>query len=130
MQILVPIDGSETSFRALRFAADLARQFEGDLHVVHITDSETDATRSIIDHAREVLADEGVVDTPEVSIDLNLDLRPSVRVGENVLNMVAERGYDHVVMGHHGSSTVERAILGSAAETVIRAEAVPVTVVP
>jgi nucleotide-binding universal stress UspA family protein len=41
----------------------------------------------------------------------------------------AEDGsYDHVVMGHHGSGTVGRAILGSADETVVRAESLPVTV--
>lgn len=44
--------------------------------------------------------------------------------------MVAEEGYDHVVMGHHGSGMVDRAMLGSAAETVVDAKEVPVTIVP
>jgi nucleotide-binding universal stress UspA family protein len=44
--------------------------------------------------------------------------------------MATEQDFDHVVMGHHGSGAVERAILGSAAETVLRAEEFPVTVVP
>jgi nucleotide-binding universal stress UspA family protein len=33
-------------------------------------------------------------------------------------------------MGHHESGTVGRATLDSAAETVVRAESLPVTVVP
>jgi nucleotide-binding universal stress UspA family protein len=33
-------------------------------------------------------------------------------------------------MGHHGSGRIERALVGSAAETVVRGETVPVTVVP
>lgn len=130
MDLLVPVDGSECSFRALRFAATFARRFDASLHVVHFTDVETDATTAILERVREVLDDERIDDVPELATDLRLEFRPAERVGENVVDLVEERGYEHVVMGHHGSGTVERAILGSAAETVIRAETVPVTIVP
>lgn len=130
MDILAPIDGSDCSFRALSFAADMATRYGGSVHVVHFTKAETDASDAIIDRARDVLESEGVEGEPEVSTDVNLEFRPANRVGESVLDLVEERGYDHVVMGHHGSGTVERAILGSAAETVLRAERVPVTVIP
>jgi nucleotide-binding universal stress UspA family protein len=130
MEILVPIDGSDCSFRALGFAAEMATRYEGSVHVVHFTDEETAATESITDRARDVLESSGVDSEPEVSTDIDLEFRPANRVGDSVLELVEERGYDHVVMGHHGSGTVERAILGSAAETVLRAERVPVTVIP
>lgn len=128
--ILCPIDGTETSFRALEFAAELSRRFDADLDVVHITDEHTDATEEILDRARTVLDMTGVDAVPAVSTDLDLDFRPGERVGKDILNLVEMRDYDHVVMGHEGSGTVERAILGSAAETVLRAETVPVSVVP
>ena len=130
MEILVPIDGSECSYRALDFAIELARRFEASLHVVHVSDAETDATDEILARARERLREEGIEDEPEVSTDVDLAFRPAERVGEVILDLVDERGYDHVVMGHHGAGTLERAILGSAAETVLRAEKVPVTVIP
>lgn len=130
MDILVPIDGSDCSERALRFAAEMAERYEGTLHVVHVTDVETDATEEIIERAEEILDEEGVVDTPEVELDARLTFRPADRVGEAVLELVADRGYDHVVMGHHGGGTVGDAILGSAAKTVVAANEVPVTVVP
>ena len=130
MEILVPIDGSDCSFRALEFAAEFARRFEASLHVVHISDAETDATDEITDRAREFLVEAGIKDEPEVSTDVRLAFRPGERVGEDILELVEERGYDHVVMGHHGSGTVERAILGSAAHTVVEEEAVPATIVP
>ncbi|WP_135823589.1 universal stress protein [Halorussus ruber] len=130
MDVLVPIDGSECSFRALDFAIEFVRRFEGSLHVVHLSDSETDATDQILDRARERLREEGVADEPEVSTDVNLAFRPAERVGKDILELVSERGYDHVVMGHHGDSAVERAILGSAAHTVVKEESVPVTIVP
>jgi len=52
------------------------------------------------------------------------------RVGDEILAHADDIEADHVVMGHHGAGMVERAILGSAAETVVRGEAVPVTIVP
>ncbi|MFB6173761.1 MAG: universal stress protein [Halobacteriales archaeon] len=130
MRLLVPVDGSDCSERALRFAADLARRFEGSLHVVHVTDRETEATETIMEHARDVLAEEGIEDTPEVTIDVDLTFRAGDRIGEDILRVAEEGEYDHVVMGHHGGGVVDRLILGSAAETVLRAGAVPVTVVP
>ncbi|MFC4552140.1 MULTISPECIES: universal stress protein [Halorussus] len=131
MEVLVPIDGSECSFRALSFGVEFARRFDASLHVVHITDSETDATEDILERAREVLAEEDVDCEPELSTDVGLEFRPADRVGKDIVDLVEERGYDHVVMGHHGSgSAIERAILGSAAHTVVEEEAVPVTVVP
>ncbi|RBI63091.1 universal stress protein [halophilic archaeon] len=130
MKVLAPVDGSECSNRALRFATEFARRFEASLHVVHVTDEETDATETILQNAREILAEEGIDDDPELSTDVRLEFRPADRVGRDILDLVAERGYDHVVMGHESSGAVERAILGSAAETVLRSEEVAVTVVP
>lgn len=130
MKVLAPVDGSECSTRALRFAAEFARRFEASLHVVHVTDEETDATEAILQNAHEILSEEDIDDDPELSTDVRLEFRPADRVGRDILDLVAERGYDHVVMGHESSGAVERAILGSAAETVLRSEEVTVTVVP
>lgn len=130
MQILVPIDGSDCSFRALEFAADMAPRYDASLHVVHVTDSRNDATEELLERARDVLDTHGVDDDPDVHTDVSLDFRPSNRIGQDVLALVEEEGYDHVVMGHHGSGAVERAILGSVTETVMDAKRVPVTVIP
>lgn len=130
MDVLVPVDGSDTSERALRFAAEFSQRFDGTPHVVHFTDSETEATEQLTDRVREVLAEEGVTEDLEVSVDVGLDLRPAERVGNDILELVEQRGYDHVIMGHHGQGAVQRTILGSAAETVLRASTVPVTVIP
>jgi nucleotide-binding universal stress UspA family protein len=130
MQVLVPIDGSDCSDRALRFACEFAERYDADLHVVHFTDGRTAATEQVIEHASEMLDEAGVEDDPEVVVETDVGVRTAGRVGKAIVSLVSERGYDHVVMGHHGSGTVERAILGSAAETVVRAETTPVTVVP
>ncbi|WP_435099154.1 universal stress protein [Halarchaeum sp. P4] len=130
MQILVPIDGSDCSFRALEFAADMAPRYDGSLHVVHITDTENEATEELLERARDLLDTHDIDDDPDVHTDISLDFRPSNRIGKDIIELVEEDGYDHVVMGHHGAGAVERAIVGSATETVMSAERVPVTVIP
>jgi nucleotide-binding universal stress UspA family protein len=129
MKILTPIDGSECSIRAVEFAVELAVRFGAELHVVHFSDSETDATDIVLNRARDAIADTELETEPELSL-LELNAVPGNQVGKEILRLVDERDFDHVVMGHHGSGTIERAILGSAAETVVRDESVPVTVVP
>ena len=129
MKILIPIDGTDASKRALDFAIEMAAQMDGTLHVVHFTNKSTDATDAILDDARERLASANVRDVPELTT-LTVDIWNADRVGKEILDVVKEHGYDHVVMGHHEDGAVERAVFGSAAETVLRAEAVPMTVVP
>jgi nucleotide-binding universal stress UspA family protein len=130
MRLLVPIDGSDCSTRALAFACEFAERFDADVDVVHFTDEETSATEQLVAHAREVLAEHGTEASVETLSDRDVSIRTGDRVGDEIIALVEERGYDHVVMGHHGSGRVERAILGSAAEVVLRAESVAVTVVP
>lgn len=113
----------------LQFAIDPAERFDGSLHVVHFSDAETQATETILESARELLEATELEDDPEM-LTREIDVRLADRVGKEILGLVAEEEYDHVVMGHHGSGRIERALLGSAAETVVRGETVPVTVVP
>lgn len=130
MEVLVPVDGSDASERAVRFAASLVAGYGGRLHAVHVTDEETDATAELLDRVRAVLADEGVPGEPSVTTDVDLAFRPARRVGEAIVELVEAGDYDHVVMGHHGTGVVDRVILGSAAETVLESRTVSVTVVP
>lgn len=130
MEVLVPVDGSDCSERALRFACDLVRRFEGSLHVVHVTDVETEASDMVIERSRGVLDEEDVDDEPSISIDVRLGFRSADRIGEDILRLARDGAYDHIVMGHHGAGAVDRIILGSAAETVLRSGDFPVTVVP
>jgi nucleotide-binding universal stress UspA family protein len=130
MEILAPVDGSDCSFRALGFAAEMADRYDGSVDVVHFAEAETDATDAVVDRAERILESQGVDADIEVSPDLDVEFRLGDRVGEDVLDLVEARGYDHVVMGHSDASTLERALLGSAVETVVDAERVPVTVIP
>lgn len=129
--VLVPIDGSDVGFRALAFGMELASEFDARLDAVHVTTDRTGEMDSLVERAERLLDSNDVETSLEISPDLELDFRPANRLGNDILDLVAERGYDHVVMGHQEPpGPFERAILGSAAETVLRSERVRLTVVP
>lgn len=131
MNVLTPIDGSDCSYRALDFAAEFTQRYEGTLHVVHFANRESESTRRILSRAEERLDETGVLADPEVVSDLRIsELRYGNQIGKDILHLAEKREYDHVIMGHHGSDAVGRLLLGSAAETVIRAAETPATVIP
>lgn len=130
MDVLVAIDGSDDSMRALEFAAGFTVRYEAALHVVHVSDKETAATDEVFDRAQDVIDASDVTASLEFRSTDQLSVRPDQTVAKELLGHVSERGIDHVVIGHHGSGRIERAILGSTSETVIRGSTVPVTIVP
>lgn len=129
MNILVPIDGSDCSHRALEYAIEVAARFDGSIQVVHITDHRTEATAELLDRAEQTLESEEISEKPEVVFEMKKFRRSNV-VGAEILRIAAEGEYDHIVMGHHGTGGIGKAILGSAAETVLADTERPVTVVP
>lgn len=131
MHVLVPIDGSECSRRALRHAVDVVTARTGKIDVVHFTDVRTEATNDVIEAVEEILTTAGVESQTEVITDTRVsEPRSSTHIGKRILQLVDDREYDQVVMGHHGTGAVGELILGSAAKTVLEAGSVPITVVP
>lgn len=131
MKILVPIDGSQPSVDALDVAIEMADGFDADLHVVHVTDTETAATDTIVETATETLRAAGFDIEPEVLVHADVDsIGSSTTVGKHLLELIDDRGYDHVVMGTHGGGRLESMIVGSASEIVLEEATIPVTIVP
>ncbi|MFB6142841.1 MAG: universal stress protein [Halorientalis sp.] len=131
MEVLVPMDGSACSRRALEHAVGLVAASGGRVDVVHFTDVPTDATDELLARAEEILADAGVEWETEVVTDVRLsEPRSATHVGRRILERVEDGDYDLVVLGHHGTGVVGELLLGSTARTVVDARAVPVTVVP
>lgn len=131
MHVLVPIDGSESSFNALEFGALFAREFEADLDVVHVTDERTDETEELFERALEVLREVGVEAEPEAVIDdVVTESEAARKVGRRLIELAERRGYDHVVMGRESGGRLERFVVGSASETLVEESELPLTLVP
>lgn len=137
-KILVPVDGSEASARALRVAGERARLIKGELHVLHVEppmhyeemrvyvvreDLEkvrAEASRRVLDAAAQVASAEQVAHTEH--------LRHG-EVAHVIADIVKEKGIEEVVMGTRGMGTLGTLFLGSVAYRVVHLVHVPVTLV-
>lgn len=138
-KILVPVDFSEHSARALDHAIDLARSFRAELHLMHcyqinvggvspygivLPESlERDVREAAVTQLagwREKVAAEGIAVrdyvTPEV---------PS----EAIRARAEEIGADLIVMGTRGLTGLSHVLLGSVAERTLRTAPCPVLTV-
>jgi nucleotide-binding universal stress UspA family protein len=138
-RILVPVDGSETSTKALDAAIGLARAMDGQVRVLHAVDelmyltgyeysgellaAAREAAKQVLDDAQARTKAAGVACDAQL-ID---DLGP--RLGESVARAAREWKADLIVLGTHGRRGLNRLLLGSGAEQVIRLAPVPVMVV-
>jgi nucleotide-binding universal stress UspA family protein len=137
--ILVPIDFSETSQRALDYAIDLATTFGATVTLVHafeipiygfpdgILVAPADAAARLAQAAQA-----GLTAALEARSDRGVKLDAVLRDGRpwDEINAVAEeRNIDLIVVGTHGRHGLARALLGSVAEKVIRTALRPVLLI-
>jgi nucleotide-binding universal stress UspA family protein len=142
-EILVPIDFSDSAQNALRLAVRMAREGKARVTVMHVgivphfyatelgmagpagplfsqmSDEVNREQRRRLDE----LCDR---ELPEDIIQVRL-----IREGfapEEINAQVADGGHDLVVMGTHGRTGIQRALLGSVTERVVRECPVPVLV--
>lgn len=120
--ILFPTDGSDGAATALDHAVDLAERHDATLDVLYAAGNGHDVDpESIVEGAAETARSAGV-DANTVTIE-----GPPRDV---ITDYVDDRGIDAVVMGTHGRRGLDRYILGSVTEMVLRTVSVPVLVVP
>lgn len=138
-KILVPLDGSKPAQQALEVALSLAKTPQAEVIVCSIvdpvlvvgttppspaidlllTDRENEA-RHIIDDAVEKARRAGIKARGEMHLGVPYD---------EILSLANRTKPDAIVMGTHGRTGVTRMLLGSVAESVLRAAPCPVIVV-
>ncbi|MFM8866259.1 MAG: universal stress protein [Limnohabitans sp.] len=138
-KILVPVDGSSTSAKALDYALQLARDNHSQVRAMHAIDelgylSGYEYSGQLVDAARKsasevlhkaVLAAQAA----GVALDTHLIDQPGQRLGQTVADEAARWGADLVVTGTHGRRGVGRMLLGSGAEQIVRMAPVAVLTV-
>lgn len=131
MDILVPIDTSSCSLRALKHAVEIATATDGTIDVVHFSEFENEQVERLRSQVETILEEADIEGSTAVVGDIRLSsLRASTRIGNDILKYAGEGEYDKIVMGHHGTGAVGDLLLGSAAETVVANTEIPVTIVP
>ncbi|MGM0604654.1 MAG: universal stress protein [Halobacteriota archaeon] len=131
-RVLVPMDGSSQSEAALEQALSLFPEADITvLHVVQITEFPDDKRKSPADLALE-RADSVVDSAVEIAREHDREIDTEIiegHAGKTILNYADEISADHIVMGSTGRSGLQRVLLGSVAERVVRRSDTPVTII-
>lgn len=139
-RILCPTDFSEFSFRAADYAVALAKHYGGEVHFVHVVPEvllHPDQYPYLVEPVRtEPQVRERARDRLDAFVALTraeqIRSRFSIEEGAPVATIVkaAEDGKaDLICLGTHGREGVERIVLGSVAEKVLRKAPCPVMTV-
>lgn len=139
-KILVPIDFSEASKSALKYALKLAAVNNARVDVLHVY-SLFDATpERIIGSAYQNIVDPAVVAKNDVeklinklnkSIKVNVDVKIANGIPEvKIIETARKQKSDMIVIGRTGNNALQRLFLGSTVANVINDSNVPVLVIP
>ena len=135
-RILLPTDGSPQADAAAEHAIDIAARYDAALHVLFVVDL---GALPIDVHSQgllERIEEEGRRSMDEIltrAHERGVDpVETDVREGsprEEILAYVAATDADLIVMGTHGRHGIDRYVLGSVTERVVREANVPVMTV-
>ena len=132
--ILVPVDFSENSLVATKFAASLMNQRQGELVLLHVSepiDRITTKSNSIRDLTSENLGAEHLLQlwNREVKVSSKTILTEGP-IAETILKTAKEVKASMIVMGTQGAKSNLDRLLGSRASQVATNSEIPVLVIP
>ena len=139
--ILVPVDGSATSDRALQEAIRLARQQSAQLELMHVVedirllDSDsyinyTEMQETLRNSGKKTLAHaQMVVQLAGMGAEINLLEAHGKRIASIIVEEAERWPADLIVIGTHGRSGFSRVLFGSVAEGVVRTAHIPVLLI-
>jgi nucleotide-binding universal stress UspA family protein len=129
-RILLPIDFSPSSQAALEMAADLAKHFHAELHLVHVIPMfPTTTIPDLIPEAefiqeRRTFADRHLAKCHAALAARDVKSTSSVEIGNdvagNIIEVVEREHIDMVVISTHGISGWHPLVFGSIAEKVVK----------
>jgi len=133
--ILFPTDGSEGADAALTHAMELADTYDATVHVLSVVDSSylgSSAAEATTFEALREAGERAVEETADRVTDRGIETATAVEEGRpyaTILDYADAEEIDVIVMGTHGRRGLDRFLLGSVTEKVVRAADVPVVTV-
>jgi nucleotide-binding universal stress UspA family protein len=135
--ILLPVAPGVETNEAIPHAASLAERYDATVHVVSAIDTLARTLRgpqagAFADRVEDAAQERVEAVTAELEA-AGVDVVGSLRQGEPVdviENAIDDTGADIVVMPSHTRSGLQRVLLGSVTEKVVRVSPVPVVTVP
>jgi nucleotide-binding universal stress UspA family protein len=139
-EILVPVDGSENSIRATRFAMEIAQAMGIGVRLFYVFPAASveiigmaGLSRADIDQAAQASAQRAFDQTREgLGGELIDNIEEETSIGDPAEEIIRYTEDDHavlVVIGRRGLSRMKSLMLGSVSDKVIRHAKSPVTVI-
>jgi universal stress protein A len=137
-KILVPVDFSGPSRKALAYAVSFARQFHAEIRLLHVVDAAplimTDPMGGIstVGAFRSEPTPAKLLANLRDEISRRTTVKTSVRTGlphEEIVRTARENKIDLIIIGRHGRKGLARLLIGSTAEHVLRHAPCPALVV-
>ncbi len=136
-KILVPIDFSDYSKKALRYTIDFAKQFNSEIILVYVIEplvypADLSMGQMVIPHSEEDLSEKSKTDLKKLAEnEIGEALRYSiiVKTGKPFLEIIetaSELDTDLIIISTHGHTGVEHLLFGSTSEKVVRKAPCPV----
>jgi nucleotide-binding universal stress UspA family protein len=138
VRILVPVDFSEPSRKAIRYGLSLAGEADATVILAHVVPFAPPVPYSHPFEGRKMTESEREGILGKLGEQVGPDLRGSVQtemvvksgdIQDGLLEAADENDVDLIVMGTHGRRRFERWLLGSVTEGVLRRASVPVLTV-
>ena len=133
--ILVPVDGSESSGKALTFAVDIAEKYNAKISVIFVASHEIDDGLRHFTTYEYNLKDESAVTTVSEKLgkstinrminklESNIVINPVVLFGDPASRIVEYStacDFDMIVMGNRGLGSIKGIMMGSVSRKVSR----------
>ena len=138
-RILVPTDASEYSRRALKTALELARSFQAEVILLHVSYTPQAYWGYTISYGITV-TQEQLEENGELALEATLmgmdstavTLHKKVESGHPVtviLEELKKENIDLIVMGSHGYGPISGSVLGSVSQRVLQRASCPVLII-
>ena len=138
--LLIPVDGSDYSLKAVDYAASRARESKSpvEVHLLNVQMQIASVNVKLFVSAESLESyyrDEGnrALEAPLARAkNAGLNVTPHIGVGDPAkitMDYANEQKADEIVMGSHGRGALSGAVLGSVAQKVVHLSSVPVVLV-
>ncbi|WP_414837330.1 universal stress protein [Candidatus Nanosalina sp. VS9-1] len=130
-EILLPTDGSEASKAALNHAKQISEKFDSNIHIIYVVDISTMPGDLRGQAHLEQMKEFGEETVKSLEKEMNTTAETKVTVGlphREIREYVEEKDIDLVTMGSNGRSGLDRILIGSVTEKVLRTCDTPVLV--
>jgi universal stress protein A len=136
-KILLPTDFSDYSATATKYACELARRFDAEVHLLHALDAHLASTPAFgmglvlpqYIHESKVAAEKRLAEVLDPKWVIDRTVIQAVVEGSpkvEIIRYARSEGIDLIILSTHGRTGLSHVLMGSVAETVVRSAPCPV----